>query len=475
MIEQANQRCATARRRHGGRTRAMRRWALLALVFISVGSYFAAPARASLLVRNATFLTMKAGENTPVVGYMLVDDNGIIAALGPGTPPAGTRASANLDASGKIIIRGFVSAYSHAWQGAFRGLATDQFTPGWLVVMRQYSTPATDADVYWFTLDGALDHLRHGITALFDFGYNSRFGEYNKEHLQGLLDSRMRFVPGFAQLRAAPIEDQYQSFRRFYDFAKPHLSNPKFLRLGTTGSRDPLELVKLDKRLMDEFGVLNQAHYLEEPIDKEQQQKLFQNFIDAGTLGPNQFFGHFIHTNDDILRKTAAAGSGMSWQPLSAGRMASGIADIPKYLAMGVKVGMGVDGQASADVADPFENMRMGLYLLRAKSENATIMAPIDVLRLHTRGSAEVMGLADKIGSLEPGKFADFLVIKPLVPVFDAAATVVFATSGEDVEAVYVGGEKLVDHMRLTRADAARVSREIASRVGRIRASVQPK
>jgi 5-methylthioadenosine/S-adenosylhomocysteine deaminase len=426
----------------------------------------------SLLVTNATFLTMKPGENAPVVGYMLVDDNGIIAAIGAGAPPAGTRATATFDASGKIIIPGFVSAHSHAWQGAFRGLAADQHTPGWLVVMRQYSTLATDEDVYWFTLDGALDHLRHGITALFNFGYNSRFGEYNKEHLQALLDSRIRFVPGFAQLRTSPVEDQYQSFRRFHEFAEPHLSNPKFLRLGTTGSYQTPELARLDRRLMDDFGVLTQTHYLEAPEDKK-YQNLFQNIVDAGSLGPNLFFGHFIHTNDDILRKTAAAGSGMSWQPLSNGRLASGIADIPKYLAMGVKVGMGVDGQASADVVDPFENMRMGLYFLRAKSENAAIVQPIDVLRLHTRGSAEVMGLVDKIGSLEVGKFADFLVINPSAPVFDVAATVVFATGGENVEAVYVGGEKLVDRMVLTRADMARVSREVATRVGRIRASVQ--
>jgi cytosine/adenosine deaminase-related metal-dependent hydrolase len=64
-------------------------------------------------------------------------------------------------------------------------------------------------------------------------------------------------------------------------------------------------------------------------------------------------------------------------------------------------------------------------------------------------------------------------VINPSAPVFDVAATVVFATGGENVEAVYVGGEKLVDRMVLTRADMARVSREVATRVGRIRASVQ--
>jgi 5-methylthioadenosine/S-adenosylhomocysteine deaminase len=160
----------------------------------------------------------------------------------------------------------------------------------------------------------------------------------------------------------------------------------------------------------------------------------------------------------------------MSWQPLSNGRLASGIADIPKYLSLGVKVGMGVDGQASADVADPFENMRMGLYLLRAKYQNPSIMQPIEILRLHTLGSAEVMGVADKLGSLEVGKLADFDVISPPTPEFDAAATVVFACSTVNLDAVYVGGEKLVDHAALTHADMAKAAAEVETRVGRIRA-----
>ena len=84
-----------------------------------------------------------------------------------------------------------------------------------------------------------------------------------------------------------------------------------------------------------------------------------------------------------------------------------------KSLKAGIRVGMGVDGEASADLADPFENMRTGLYAIRDKYESATIMGPYDVLRLHTMGSADVLDVADKVGSLEPGKLADFLIIDP--------------------------------------------------------------
>jgi 5-methylthioadenosine/S-adenosylhomocysteine deaminase len=427
---------------------------------------------------------MKSGETAPVVGYMLVEDNGKIAALAAGAPPAGTRARTTLDATNKIIIPGFVSAHSHLYQSAFRGLGIDHNTGEWRQDLALYSRAATDDDFYWFTLHGALDHLVHGITSVFNFSYTGRVGEYNNPQLRALLDSGMRFVHAFAQNRSIPLEEQYQSFVRYYDFAKQYLNDPRFLHVGITGDGGSLAYTKFDKRLMDEFGALNQAHFLSEEyrlmddgrrIGKEELQKQFQNFIEAGTLGPNQYFGHFIHTNEAMLKQTAAAGSGMSWQPLSNGRLGSGIADIPKYLALGVKVGMGVDGEASADIADPFENMRMGLYFIRASYGYASAMHAFDVLRLATMGSAELMGIADRVGSLEVGKFADFAVISPPSPVFDVGATVVLAVNNANLDAVYVGGQKLVDHLALTHSDVTNVNKEVETRIGRLKAIASKK
>src|SRR5258708_2972691 len=98
---------------------------------------------------------------------------------------------------------------------------------------------------------------------------------------------------------------------------------------------------------------------------------------------------------------------------------------------MGIKVGMGVDGEGSSDLPDPFENMRMGLYVIRARYESAKILQPIDVLRFHTMSSAEVLGVADKVGSLEVGKFGDVIIVDPRLvergPIVDPYAAVVLA------------------------------------------------
>jgi cytosine/adenosine deaminase-related metal-dependent hydrolase len=158
----------------------------------------------------------------------------------------------------------------------------------------------------------------------------------------------------------------------------------------------------------------------------------------------------------------------MVWNPLSNGRLASGTADIPKYLKMGVRVGMGVDGEASADLADPFENMRTGLYAIRDKYEDATIMSPYQVLWLQTAGSADVLDIKDKVGSLEPGKFADLVLVNPTrlgAILEDPYANLVLIAGARDVDAVYVGGELMVDHNKLTHQDLDKAQTESNRRV----------
>jgi 5-methylthioadenosine/S-adenosylhomocysteine deaminase len=224
----------------------------------------------------------------------------------------------------------------------------------------------------------------------------------------------------------------------------------------------------METAMMKEFHLGNQTHYIEAPDDQGEQRSKFRWMIDSGLLNNQLIFGHFIHADDYILQQTAKAGASMSWNPLSNGRLASGTADIPKYLKMGIRVGMGVDGEASADLADPFENMRTGLYAIHDKYEDATIMSPYQVLWLHTMGSADVLNVRDKLGSLEPGKFADFLLINPKrlgVSLEDPYANLVLVAAERDIDSVYVGGDLVVEHNQLLHHDLDKVQSESDRRV----------
>jgi cytosine/adenosine deaminase-related metal-dependent hydrolase len=143
------------------------------LLFLFWGEASAAQAQlpqAKLIITNALLMTMVPGQEKPFLGYIVVGNDEAIAAIGAGSPSSGISASTTYNAGGKWVIPGFISAHSHLWQSAYRGLAPNKELNGWLTVLYVDHAPKADAEAfYWFTLDGALDHLRHGVTGAFNF------------------------------------------------------------------------------------------------------------------------------------------------------------------------------------------------------------------------------------------------------------------------------------------------------------------
>ena len=230
--------------------------------------------------------------------------------------------------------------------------------------------------------------------------------------------------------------------------------------------------MKLDLEFMKEFGLSNETHYprmavAEGTATGELHQ--YRRGRDPRARAVLRSF-HPHHRADAQGRRRR----GFRHVVESVVQWAAGFGHRghPEISVLGMKIGMGVDGQASADLPDPFENMRMGLYMIRAKYESALVMQPIDVLRMHTLGSAQVLGVADKVGSLEVGKLGDIAVIDPKLmdraPVFDPYATLVFACNTLNLEKVFLGGELLVENHRALGKTSRGFPAELATRVGRL-------
>lgn len=458
---------------------------VLTVVLTALFTLHASSQQAKLLITHARIFTMAPNQRAPIDGYLAVAPDGTILSLAAGSPPASLHVLTTVDAHGDWIIPGLISAHSHLWQAAYRGLAASSTLPGWLDdLYTQRASKATPDDLYWFCLLGALDHLQHGITAAYDFNYGrgspdaALDNQFEESQFRAETASGIRFVHSYSPDRIGPnitIDQARARFKSFHDWTATQPPNPRFLSImvgGLTAFNNTPQQAVYEASLMRDYHLGNQSHFLEPPDTIEAQRAFFPWFVDGGLLspelGPHLIFGHFIHPDDAILAAAAKAHAAMSWNPLSNGRLASGTADIPKYRKLGIRVGMGVDGEASADLADPFENMRTGLYAIRDKYESATIMSPYDVLYLHTMGSADVLNVGDNLGSLEPHKFADLLLINPerLGAVLeDPYANLVFATSERDIDAVYVGGTLAVDHGRVLTCDIHRAAQESARRV----------
>jgi cytosine/adenosine deaminase-related metal-dependent hydrolase len=425
----------------------------------------------TLLVTNARLITVPAGTDDPGYlehGWMLVVD-GVIAALAAGDPPAEIFSQANggetLDVGGAFVAPGFISAHSHLFTSASRGLGVADTLYGWCDSMLGLIRQATADDIYWTTLHGSLDFLGAGVTAAYDFtdpripwepmieGQRQVVGqlrpiEYQTRQIDAKVDAGLRFVNSTPMDDAVGSDDEVLA--RLGAVLDHSATLDPTLSLGgaVTGSvqwSNRANAAELEVEAMNRFGLINQAHFLETREATELQRSKFALYRDAGALRPGMIFGHFIQTTPEIIRETAESGAGMSWQPGSNGRLASGIAEIPEMLALGMTVGMGLDDQACTDLADPWQNMRMGMFMLRAKTGDPLSMMPESVLRLHTLGSATLLGVDDRIGSLEVGKFADFVVVDPnapdIGPLWHPVRSYVLACSLRNLKRVYVGGE----------------------------------
>lgn len=436
-----------------------------------------------LLVTNATIVTLAENQPASFTGWLLIGEDGRIASVAAGAPPSSIRAQTTYDATGKIVMPGFLSGHSHLWQSAFRGIAADQWVTAWVQrIHRTYGPHFIKGDPYAFTLHGALDYLRHGVTTTYNYSQSvsGPNQELYEEQFQAELDAGARFIFGYAAL--SPLPSIEESQRRFEAFmatkAAAQKANPLLLKINIAAGAGPAtaapEFIAMQSAMLKKYGLEMQMHFLEPPSSRETNQSQFEAIEKAGYVGPGFTYAHFIHTNDYILEKVGKAGGGMIWNPLSNGRLASGLPDIPKYIKAGISIGMGIDGQASADVSDPFENMRMGLYGLRMMYKDASIMQPIDILKLHTIGTARTMGVAKDVGTLEVGKFGDFLVVDPANfdtgPVFDVCATLVFACKISNLEQVYVGGEKAIQNGQPLKHSMSAISADVHKRVAAVRA-----
>ncbi len=175
------------------------RRACLALVF------GAAPLPAATLYQHATLLTLAAGADTAIAdGFMLVADDGTIAALGAGggdASPAVVAAQkspgfATIDLQGKIVMPGFVSGHSHLWQSAFRGITPGSELPAWLDALHYtYGGFFGPGDFGAFTRHGAYDQLRHGVTTTYNHShFIGRSFENYQEQLTAELTVPQRFI-----------------------------------------------------------------------------------------------------------------------------------------------------------------------------------------------------------------------------------------------------------------------------------------
>ena len=162
-------------------------------------------------------------------------------------------------------------------------------------------------------------------------------------------------------------------------------------------------------------------------------------------LGPNVVAAHCVVLDESEIGLLASTGTGVAHCPRSNGALGCGVAPLAELRAAGARVGVGTDSPASAPSFDFFEELRSVVLSARARAARPDVLSAAETLELGTLGSARALGLDGEIGSLVPGKRADFAVVSlegsAYLPWEDPAGAVVFGGSPDRVLATYVDGE----------------------------------
>jgi cytosine/adenosine deaminase-related metal-dependent hydrolase len=449
--------------------------------------------KASLLVRNAVVLTVSDARPEPFAGWLAVDGDGRLMAVEAGEPPGSFATAEVVDAGGAFVAPGFLSAHSHIFTSGSRGLGIDLALYGWVDAMTRYTRHADAEDIYWCVFHGSLDFLNNGITTAYDFtdsrlpltmnavGQRVPSGplkpfEHAAAQIRAKVDAGLRFINSvLLNDEAGSEEEALARFAQTKAYGESFAHTGLYLGAAISGavqwSTNP-ETARVEAEAMRRFGVINQPHFLETAQELELQRSKWSLYRDAGAFGPRLIFGHFVQATPAMIEEAGRCGCGMVWQPTSNGRLASGFANIRACVDAGMPVGVGLDDQSCTDVSDPFQNMRFGIYSQRAHAKSPAAMGVGEMLRLHTLGSAETLGVADRVGSLEVGKYADFLVVDPrdpdTGPVWNAIGTYVLACGLRNLKAVYVGGKPVSRDGKPTHPRAPDASRELHARLRRI-------
>lgn len=433
--------------------------------------------RADLLITGGTVVTM-AGPNIER-GSVVIRDGEIID-VGPSSEiDSKYSAKETIRAGGYAITPGFVNTHTHAPMVLFRGIADDRDLMDWLT---NFIFPAeaknVDRDfVKWGTRLAAAEMIRSGTTTFADMYYFEAdiARETKAAGLRAVLANTFIDFPApdnktwdaaIAYMR--DFSKQWKGDRLITPALAPHAPY--------TLSTDHLKQVRA---LGTELGLPILIH-VSETKDELRQVAEKQNgmtpgaYLDSiGFLGDDVVAAHGVHLTPEELRIFAAKKTGVAHCPESNQMLASGVAPIVDMIKAGMEVGLGTDGPAgSNNNLDMVEEMASAARLQKVMRNDPKAISARELLRIATIGGAQVLGLADKIGTLERGKRADIAIFDlqqvKVQPVYSVESAIVYAASGSSVVTTICDGRILMrrgEVLTINEAETMRKAKEYREKI----------
>lgn len=414
-----------------------------------------------IVIKNGLVLTMNRTHDVIENGVVVIEGSRILAvdtedAVGP------FHDFKKIDAEGGFIMPGLINTHSHLPMIAFRGLAEDGVKDRLFNFFLPLEKNKLSRDlIYQATIHGAIELAMGGITTYADMYYHM------DEMAKATKKVGVRAVLGETIIKYPVVDapDPHGGLEYGIDFIKQYREDSLVTPALAPHAPYSVSTEKLLETISaaEKYQVPVLIHVSERSAEHEMLPGKYKGkssvyyLEDIGFLRKNVHAAHAIHLDDrdiDILKRVQC---GVAHNPIANAKAAHGIAKVHEMLKAGVRIGLGTDGPMSNNSLNLFATMRNVALMQRVKYKNNTIMRPVEILEMATIGGARSLYMDDEIGSIEPGKLADIILIETkspnLVPLYDPYAAVVFQAEPSNVSTTIINGEIIMENREMKSID----------------------
>ena len=405
-----------------------------------------------------------APDNLVLANHAVAVNDGKIIELLPATDARQRyRPGVLVERPDHVLLPGFVNAHTHAAMSLLRGIADDMPLERWL------SEAIWPIENRWVSAEMVRDGTRLAIAEMLLSGCTCFSDQYFFPEIvaETAVDLHMRAMVGtpVIEFPTAWANGAAECLSKGADlvhdpFADHALISSCFVPHSTATVSD--ESFTALRVLADQLDRRIQIHLHESALEIENElnssgKRPIERLKDLGLVNASLMAVHAVHVTDDEIARFADANVVVAHCPRSNLKLADGIAPIAAFREAGVTVALGSDSAASNNAMDVLGEMRTAALLAKARADDATAIPAAQALRMATLDGAESLGLADSIGSIEAGKWADLACIDlrhiNSQPVYDPISQLVYTVQPQQVSDVWVAGKHQVDNGTLTRID----------------------
>src|SRR5215813_433825 len=436
------------------------RWSLILLWSIPL---FAQKRSADIIISGGTVVTMDAKHTIQDDAAIAIKGDTIVA-VGPREEVESRfQAAQAIDARGGLVLPGFINGHTHVPMTLFRGLHDDVTLNDWLY---KYIFPAearnvNEEFVRWGTRLGLAEQIRSGVTTFADMYYfEDAIAEESKAAgVRGVLGETLLDFP-------APDNKSEAEMLAYTEKFLQRWRNDPLIHAAVA----PHSIYTCSRKTLTDGAALARKYQAPILIHTAEMKKEWEDsnaknsmspvqYLDRiGLLGPDVVSAHCIYVDAQDQKTLAERKVGCVHNPSSNMMIASGVSPVPEMRAAGVAVGLGTDGPAgSNNDLNLMEEIDLAAKLAKITKMNPLALGAKDVVAMATIEGARALHLDKQIGSLEPGKKADLVLLSldqpNSVPMYDVYAQIVYASKASDITTVMVGGRIVMQNRKLLTVD----------------------